>query len=137
MTKREQSEFDMMRARMSMAQALRWPEGEKPVPMTRATIQAALLGPHAVEVRSDYGTMRKAVKGWDYHHWNGNYSVREIVTDGNSHAGLYDGKASGWAQGGGRVFTTRADALRALRFDMTESFAANLADVDNMIKAAQ
>lgn len=132
MTKKEQAEFQAAVNYMNMARAMRWPEYDKPDPLNIATIRSLL--PTADEFRTEYGAMRKIVKGWGYNEYSA--TLFEIGTDGISHCHFHDGKPTGWRQGAGRTFHTKADALRALRYDLTVKYALQLAETDARIKAA-
>ncbi|QIG75336.1 hypothetical protein EVC29_107 [Rhizobium phage RHph_Y52] len=126
MNKKEQAAFDANVIAMQSARALRWPE-----PMTRAMIETELLSPRAVEVPSEYGGSRKVVTGWDYNEHT--ISVFEVAADLVSSCRIYNGKPSSWSRGG-RIFATKEQALRALRYDLTVKFSRQLADIDAEIR---
>lgn len=120
MNKKEQAEFDALKADLAAARALRWPDYEEP---------AKLLPP-----QND-----GHVQGWNYNaylmrdHGNPANAVFQAWSESNRHGhGVYK-KDQIASQKGVALYPTRADALRALRLRITEEYARTLASVDALI----
>lgn len=133
MNKKEQVAFER-----DMARAMRWPEYDKPLPMTIEQIRAEIEAGNTKEFNDGYSRHATvpAFVGWGFyfHRDEGRvYSVavttvsRGIISNG--------GNVSSWSRDGYAVYWTEADALRALRHAMTERFASLLAATDSRIKA--
>lgn len=120
MNKKEQQAFDDLKADLAAARALSWPS--YPVPLR--TVAA-----------SDGET----VSGWNFNARRDYDSVFEAWSTTISH-GEGRNKPSEYgsgSQGRVRLFATRADALRALRYEKTERFARELAKIDAQIAEAE
>lgn len=134
MNKKEQAAFDEAVTDMYAARALRW-QDDKPEPMSVDEIKAEIAAGNAVEILR-YGQPRKIFSGWSYNAYGEGY-VSVLGHDGvYSYGAAYNGKISDSAsQSGGPIYRTQADALRALRYDMTVKYARSLAKIDAQIKA--
>lgn len=124
MNKAEKAEMQALR----VALALRMPDYPEPRPMTRDEILAS----RTVEAPGRYRSTdtQMVAQGWD---WNRhNLSVTVIYSDGMYHA--RDGFSS-WSQTHGRLYRSKADALRAMRISMSKAFAEDLAKIDAQIAA--
>lgn len=137
MNKKEQAAFDEALTDMYAARALRW-QDDKPEPMTVDEIKAEIDAGNYSEVRNDYSTStRKAFIGWTYYVQRDNSCVERMGTDGSSFVFCRnDGTPDGsWTRTGHAIYRTQADALRALRYDLTVKYARSLAKIDAQIKA--
>lgn len=123
MTKAETKRMADLEEALACARAMRWPEYNMPAPMTEAEIRANL-----VDGGMKYGRPDRVARGW----FANGYSSR--VTYGCSN-GIYH-SAEGditTSQQMGRMFSSEADAWRAVRYEMTERYAEALARVDAKI----
>lgn len=128
MNKKEQAALDKAIADRDAARALRWPEYDKPSPMTDEEVSAA----PTIDVPTDWSGTRKAVPGWDYNEYAG--EVFKVLRSGRAWAAHYvEGQRPSWSQHG-RIFRTKADALRGLRYSLTVAYAEKLASIDRMIR---
>ena len=127
MTKKEQAELQRLRDDLDLARAMRWPDYAQPAPMTEAEIKANL-----VEGGLKYGSRQMVARGWFCAASTGR------VTYGCS-SGLFHSREGDTTntQNMGVMYATKADALRAMRIEMTQAFARNLAEVDKQIMAEE
>lgn len=127
MTKAEKAEVDRLREDLALARAMRWPSYPKPAPMTRAEIDA-----NKVDGGIRYGQPQRVARGW----FPNAYDQR--VTYGCSDGIHHDrGGNTTSSQQMGVMYAAKADALRAIRIEMTLAFAKKLAAVDQQIDEAE
>jgi hypothetical protein len=126
MNKAEAGEMTRLRQDLMLARALRWPDYPTPHPMTEAEIKASLT----VEAQS-YGHNQMVAVGW----FQNTYTSRVTKGCSNGHGHNRNGLGTS-TQGMGQMYATEADAYRAMRMEMTEDFAKNLAAVDAQIVEA-
>jgi hypothetical protein len=128
MTKAERAEMEAMRARA----ALGWPQFERPQPMTKEEIEAA----YETIIRRDksaYRTDETAARGWFYNAYG------QSVTRGwaNGHYHNHDSEFADSPRrndvGRPQMYRTKLEALRALRWAMSDKFSAELGKVDGWI----
>jgi hypothetical protein len=139
MNKKEREEFDAARRYMNMAIAMRWPEYDKPEPMTYEEIKVEIAAGNATDFPNEFGASgyRGAFVGWTYFIHTSGFKLRKTATTTVTHGPVEDdGRVVSWSRDGCRVYRTEADALRALRYDLTVKYASALAEVDARIKAA-
>lgn len=117
MNKKEQAEFDEMRGRLAAAMALRWPGYDAPKPVDHSTIKYS------------YG---KPTQGWFQWNTSDDYKVTLGCSSGIHHSTTNPLETT--SQGGGRYYTSKVDALKAARVQMSERFARVLAKIDAEIK---
>lgn len=127
MTKAEKAEMDRLRNDLALARAMRWPSYAKPARMTYDQIRDNL-----VDGGVKWGSRQKVARGW----FQNAYSQRVSYgcSDGTFHSQGGDTTSS---QNMGEMWATKADALRAMRLEMTEDFAKKLAAVDRQIEEAE
>ncbi|RWE46801.1 MAG: hypothetical protein EOS79_11465 [Mesorhizobium sp.] len=127
MNKTEQAAFEKLRNDLALARAMRWPSYPKPAPMSRAEIEANLI-----DGGERWGSSQKVARGW----YQNAYSKR--VTYGCSTVVSHniEGDTTS-SQNMGVMYAIKADALRAMRLEMTEKFARDLAGVDRQIEEAE
>lgn len=123
MTKKEQAEMERLRFDLALARAMRWPSYPKPASMTVAEIKDSL-----VDGGVQYGSPQKVARGW----FTNAYSQRLTYGCSNGISHNNDGDKT-TTQNMGQMYRTKADAARAMRFEMTEDFAKKLAAVDRII----
>lgn len=113
MNKSERLEFETLLKERDMARALRWPEYQKPL---RLTVHPG-----------------SSVRGW----FQNSYS--KSVTLGHSNGVVHNpvGGTGTNTQGHGVMYRLQSEALQAMRIELTERYAKELADVDARIEAAQ
>lgn len=126
MTKKEQAEFERLRSDLALARAMRWPDYPKPASMTAQEIAAA-----KVPGGTRYGHPQMVAMGW----FQNSYSRRVTLgcSDGVHHS--TDGNTTG-SQNAGIMYRDKADAWRAMRHELTEKYAKELAEIDRQITAA-
>lgn len=138
MNKKEQAAFDANRFERDMARAMRWPEYDKPVPMTIEQIRAEIEAGNTKEFNDEFfrGGKIRAFVGWGFYFHREESRVYSVAVTRTSRAIIEDdGRAVSWSRDGNAVYRTEADALRALRHTMTERFSSLLAVIDSRIKA--
>lgn len=129
MNKTERATFDAAVAALESARSMRWPEYDRPQPMTGLEIEAGLS--------SDETPGRRVCRGWfmnDYAEGSISYGA----STGHSHCREFHTEAhryNGFSQGMGAMYRTKKEALRALRYIMTEKYAAQLAVIDRKLRA--
>lgn len=127
MTKAERQEMDNLREARDMARALSWPNYATPAPMTPAEIAAA----PKVSMRNDgYPGTKDVACGWFMNSYS--RQVSKGWSAGNSHSTTMH---PGGSQGGGKMYATKFDALLAMRIEVTEMLARQLAAIDALIAA--
>ncbi|WP_247879408.1 hypothetical protein [Azospirillum sp. TSA6c] len=126
MTKAEKAEMDNLRAARDMARALRWPEYAEPaklaVPKFGEFTEGWTFNSFGVE--NGPSAIERAVRlAWSESicHGDGGYRPRET------------GRSA--SQNGVQLFETRADALKAMRLQVTQTYARTLAQIDAAIAA--
>ena len=127
MTKKEQAEMQRLRDDLALARAMRWPDYPKPAPMTHAEINANL-----VEGGERFGRRQMVARGWYQNSYSGRVTYGCSTTIHHSSEG--DTTTS---QHMGVMYRTKAAALMAMRLEMTEKFAKELAKVDRLIAEAE
>jgi len=127
MNKTEQAAFEKLRSDLALSRAMRWPDYPEPAPMTRAEIEA-----NKVDGGMKWGKPQKVARGWFQNAYD--QRISHGCSDGHGHDRHGDTTSS---QGMGRMYATKADALRAMRIEMTENFAGRLAAVDRQIAEAE
>lgn len=131
MNKAEKAEMQALRDQFS----LRWPMFEKPAPMTHDELRAepiATLNPRDKSV----WTERQVIVAWFMNAYSGRVT-RGWVEVGLRHYNADDPSmtsvlSSRFEQHGG-AYRTQADALRALRWAVSERAALELGIVDSML----
>jgi hypothetical protein len=118
MTKKEQLEMSELKERLAMALALSWPSYSKPQRVDTSTI-----------------SYRGLVTGWFQRNGSDGHNVSLGCSDGVHHSPSNPEKTS--TQRAGVFYTTKADALKVARIEMTERFARMLARVDADITKAE
>lgn len=126
MTKTEKERMDRLEKAVALARSMRWPEYPEPAPMTQEEKKAAL-----VDGGTRYGQIQRVARGW--FHNSHSKTVTYGCSDGIGHSPTGDTTSS---QGAGLMFATKVDALRAMRLEMTERYAEELAKVDAEIQDA-
>lgn len=130
MTKKEKAELEAAKSaeiaaknKLAEAKAMRWPEYEKPLPYTREELQ--ILCP--------YSGPENAMDVWYSLSMASYQKVRAGQATGNSHT--IGGKLTqhGGSLGIGTPYKTEEDAYRALRIELTEKYAKELAEIDAKI----
>lgn len=134
MNKTERAEMERLRNYLALARAMRWPSYPKPAPMSLEQIRANL-----VFGGIKYGTAKqKVARGWFINSYLGGGFHQHQATygcsDGNNHSTEGDVTTS---QNRGEMYATKADALRALRIELTEKMAKVLANVDRQIEESE
>ena len=124
MTKTEKARMDELQRGIRAAKAMRWPEYGMPAPMTRAEIEAAMI-----EGGTKQGAMQMVARGW-FHNAHDSGRVTYGCSNGTNHDRNGDRTST---QHMGLMFKTEADAWRAIRVEMTERFAEQLARIDEKI----
>lgn len=132
MTKKEQAEMDRLRDARDFARALRWPEYAEP---TKIPVPD---GPFGFHTQGWDFRVQRAVEMAGRPHRSADDLVIEAWSESNAHGmGQHiTGFGRSASQGGIELYETRADALRALRLDVTERFARVLATIDAEIAKA-
>lgn len=128
MTKAEKAEMERLRADLALARAMRWPDYPKPASMTRDEILANL-----VEGKDEFGRPSKVARGWfinSYLGGWGGFTPSYGCSNGYSHNSNGERTTT---QQMGVMYATKADALRAVRHELTEKMATILANVDRQI----
>lgn len=134
MNKKELAEMERLRADLALARALRWPSYPKPKPVTREWIEANLI-----DGDPKYGSGRpsRIAQGWFYSAYLGGYRGPDVshgCSDGLYHSPSDPRKTT--TQNMGRMYATKAEALMALRHDVTETVANILARIDRDLEEA-
>lgn len=127
MNKAERERMASLELGLQRARSMRWPEYNMPSPMTEAEIRANL-----VDGGTKYGSPQRVARGYFANSYTGR--VTYGCSDGIGHASEGDTTTT---QHMGRMFATKADAWRAVRYEMTERFSAELARVDQEIADAE
>lgn len=123
MNKKEQAEMESLREQLRLAKALCWPAGPKPMPMTEEEIQST--------AKSFLGV----VVGWFAHGHKNGFGVQQGCSNGTTHSSYSTTKTS--TKGGGRMFTTRDEAYLMARWEVCESAAKLLAQLDKEWEAGK
>lgn len=129
MTKAEQKRMADLEDALRRARAMRWPEYNMPAPMTEADIKANLV---EGGIRYQGREPQQVARGYFANSYNGRVSYG--CSNGTSHNA--DGDVTS-TQNMGVMYATKADAWRAVRYQMTERFSAQLAKVDQEIADAE
>ena len=113
-----------------LARAMRFPDYPVPRPMTYEEIKANL-----VEGGVRHGHPQKVARGWFYNAYIGSHTsyggrVTYGCSDGIHHSTEGDTTTT---QDCGRMYRTKADAVMALRHDLTTQCAEILAKVDRLL----
>lgn len=127
MTKTEQKRMADLEDALRRARAMRWPEYNMPAPMTEADIAANL-----VDGGIKYSSPERVARGYFANSYSGR--VTYGCSNGVHHSTSGDTTTT---QHMGVMYATEVDAWRAVRYEMTEKFAAQLAKVDQEIANAE
>lgn len=122
MNKTERKQLEDALMDRDMARALRWPEYGKPE-MVHANDYGEIVTGFIINSRcaTDGNVGRGVEPGW-------------TTSGSHGYGALRPGRG---IQNGRPLFTTRLDALKGLRLELTEMFARKLAEVDRLIAAEQ
>ena len=125
MTKAERERLSRAENDLASAKALSWPSYQKPKPMTADEIRSNL-----VNGGKKWGNTERVARGWFSHYHSENWQATYGCSNGFSHSVQGDTTST---QGAGKMFSSKADALRAIRIEATERFAFLLAKLDEAI----
>lgn len=120
MTKAEQKRVADLEEGLAMARAMRWPEYNLPASLTQTEIRSNLT-----DGGVKYGNPEQVCFGWFANSHTG--QVTYGCSNGTSHA--REGATTS-TQGMGRMFNSKLDAWRTVRYEMTQRFSRELARVD-------
>lgn len=127
MTKAEKAEMENLRAARDMARALSWPGYAMPFIMTQEEIDAA---PKVTMKGGGYPGERQVSVGWFM-----NPHSRQVSKGWSSESTHCTSMHPSGSQGSGKMYPTRLAALRAMRIELTEMVAKQLAAIDALIAA--
>jgi hypothetical protein len=125
MTKAEKARVEELEKALRLARALRLPDYPKPASMTRDEITANL-----VPGGEKYGRRQKVAFGYFYN--THSVTVSRGCSDGMTHSWSGDVTTT---KNMGVMYSDEADAWRAVRHELTEKYARQLADIDARISA--
>lgn len=126
LTKAEKERLERTEKALAMARSMRWPEYPMPHSMTGDEIRAAL-----VNGGLKYGQPERVARGW----FQNSHSKRVTYGCSNGVSHNTEGDATSTQQAG-QMFAAKIDALKAMRIEITERYADDLAKLDALIAEA-